>query len=169
MKFSKGKINNINKKILAGALAMTLVMVPMSGCALEEYVKFEYSVSEDGEYESSGKVDYELLKKYEFIVIENKTYETQEFYICEYVPTYIGRVNVKLLSDQSYINVFNNKTVFKVDTDQRKMIYSETLENYLYSTDNIKKYYTVEDVELIFEGMKENYLKENNKQLVKEK
>jgi len=149
MKFSKGKINNINKKILAGALAMTLVMVPMSGCALEEYVKFEYSVSEDGEYESSGKVDYELLKKYEFIVIENKTYETQEFYICEYVPTYIGRVNVKLLSDQSYINVFNNKTVFKVDTDQ--------------------KYYTVEDVELIFEGMKENYLKENNKQLVKEK
>ena len=30
MKFGKGTIKNINKKLIAGTLAMTLVMVPMS-------------------------------------------------------------------------------------------------------------------------------------------
>lgn len=155
------KLKNINKKILSGTLAMTLVMVPMSGCT--DFNTFDYTVNEDGQYEVSGNIDYELLKDYEFVVIENKEYATTEYYLCKKFHT-VGRGPYS----EWYLNVFNDQQVFSTKAqEERNLVYSEDLENYLYATNNIKKNYTVEDVELIFEEMKENYINSNNKKLVK--
>lgn len=177
MNLKKGRINNINKKLIAGALTMTLVMVPMSGCARpnsidEHYTGFEYTVSEDGRYEATGKIDYQLLKDYEFVVIENKTYDVTEYYICKYIFVNNSDFDFANFGDQVYTDIYNNQIIFKIMhpvDNAKRMIYSEKLENYFYATNNIKKNYTVEDVELIFSEMKENYLKQNGKQKVKEK
>lgn len=165
MKFSKGTVKNINKKLVSGLLVLTLTTTGLAGCV--QYNNFDYSVTEQGEYQVSGVIDYELFKNYRFIVIENKENNTNEFYICKakhIIPTYTRHYYV-------YFNVFNNEKVFdenKAD-GTRNLICFATLENYLYATNNIKKYYTIDDIEQIFNEMKENYLNENNKQLVKEK
>ena len=163
MKFGKGTVKKINKKLVSGLLALTLTTTGLSGCV--QYNNFDYSVNEQGEYQVSGVVDYELFKNYRFIVIENEKNNMNEFYICKakhFTPTYGRHYYV-------YIDVFNNQKVFnenKID-DMRDLVTFETLENYLYETDNIKEFYTIDDIKQIFNEMKANYLKENSKQLVK--
>lgn len=69
-----------------------------------------------------------------------------------------------------YYNVFDDQVVHNdlEHNDTRNILFCENLEDYLYATGNIKANYTVEDVEQILEQMKQNYLNENNKKLVKE-
>ena len=164
MKFSKGKINNVNKKLLAGGLALIMIGAPLTGCTEENI--FEYTVNEQGQYEVSGVISYSNLDDYYFLVIENSGYNTIEYYIAskEMYTSLTGNYFV-------YKNIFNNQRVLKtnVDDDTRKMKFCEKVANYLYATNDIKANYTKEEVEQILEGMKENYLNENNKQLVKEK
>ena len=168
MKFSKGKIGNVNKKLLVGSLVLTMLVTPLTGCSVG-YTNFDYSVNEQGVYEVSGIIDYELLKDYYFLVIENSNYNATEFYICERVTYYRNNRPV----GYNYKDVFNNKSVFANENKDvehvREIVFSDSVENYLYATKNIKANYTKEDVEKILEGMKESYLNQNNKQLVKEK
>ena len=48
MKFSKGNIKNINKKLLAGTLALTLLTTGLSGCTSIKDI--EYRRNEQGIY-----------------------------------------------------------------------------------------------------------------------
>ena len=163
MNIKSGRIRNINKKLIAGALVFTLVAVPLTGC--EEYESFEYTTSEQGEYVASGKIAYNLLKTHCFLVIENSSYDVTEYYIADEVGHYIRGVR----RNTTYADVFNNRTVFDCNAaGNRKILVCDKLEDYLYATNNIKASYTVEEVKLIFEQLKENYLKQNNKELVKE-
>ena len=54
MNIKNGRIKNMNKKLIATALAFTLVTVPLTGC--EGYETFEYTTNEQGEYVASGKI-----------------------------------------------------------------------------------------------------------------
>ena len=161
MRFSKGTIKNINRKLITGALALTLITTGLASCSGENIV-FDYSVNEQGEYEVNGNVSYERLDKCRFVVIENTSYNVMEFYICKYV----AQPGSGIYSYPNYFNVFNGQRI-NDNSNSRKIVHSEILEDYLYATSNIKANYTVEDVEQILEEMKQNYLKQNNKQLVK--
>ena len=155
MNIKKGKIRNINKKLIAGALVFTLVAVPLTGC--QENEGFSYEINVQGEYIALGNVEYDFLKQCLFLVVENSKYDTIEYYI------------VKENTIFYYVDIFNNKTVIDKNREEnRKILVNEKLSDYLYATNNIKASYTVEEVKLIFEQLKENYLKQNNKELVKE-
>jgi len=159
----RGRIKNISKKLIAGALVFTLVAVPLTGC--EEYESFEYTTSEQGQYVASGKIDYKLLKTRYFLVIENSGYDVTEYYLAKetrhnnrYGPSYT-----------TYADIFSNQTVFDSRSDgNRQILVCDKIEDYLCATNNIKASYTVEEVKSILEQLKENYLKQNNKELVKE-
>lgn len=163
MKIKNGKIKNINKKLISGALVFTLVMVPLTGC--EGYEKFEYTTNEQGEYVASGRIDYELLSGYYFLVIENSTYNVVEYYIADeikhtgvYSPTY-----------STYEDIFSGQQIFTTkDSDSRKILICDDLEDYLYASNNVKASYSIEEVEAMFEELKQNYLKNNGKQKIKE-
>jgi len=164
MNIKKGKIRNINKKLIAGALVFTLVAVPLTGCETKTYENFKYSINDQGQYVASGKIEYNLLKTHCFLVIENSTYNVTEFYIA-------NKINQNCSpSSTVYIDIFSDQIIFDPGTknDNRQMLVCDKIEDYLCATNNIKASYTVEEVKLIFEQLKENYLKQNNKELVKE-
>lgn len=167
MRFSKGNLNNVNKKLLAGSLVLIMLGSSFTGCSDKEINTFEYTINEQGQYEATGIIDYSELVNYCFLVIENCDYNTLEYYISKETSHYARYVG----SWHTYRNLFTDQEVFNDnETDStRKILYCEKLENYLYATNNVKANYAKEEVEQIFEEMKEFYLKENNKQLVKEK
>lgn len=80
MKLKNGKIGNINKKLLAGALALTFAATSLTACS-EESGKFDYSVNEQGVYEVAGTIDYQKFKYCSFLVIKNSSYDILEYYI----------------------------------------------------------------------------------------
>lgn len=163
MNIKKGKIKNINKKLIAGALVFTLVTVPLTGC--EGYEEFEYTTNEQGEYIASGRIGYRTLKDCCFLAIENSTYSIVEYYIADeikhngrYSPTY-----------STYEDIFSGQQIFSTkDSNNRKILICDVLEDYLYASNNVKASYSIEEVEVMFEELKENYLKNNGKQKVKE-
>lgn len=161
---TNSKIKNINKKIVAGALVFSLATVPLTGCVKNE--TFEYTVNEQGEYVASGKIEYNLIKTHCFLVIENSDYDAIEYYIVDEIKNYARQHE---LIGVSYIDIFNNQVVFDTRANgNRKILVCNKLEDYLYATNSIKASYTKEEVEIIFEQLKEDYIKENVKQKVKE-
>lgn len=169
MKFDKGTIKNINKKILAGALSLALVTSGLVGCSTTELNSFEYTTDEQGQYVVSGTIDYECLSSRYFLVIDNPDYNTVEYYIGSKGGIYSRWTG----NSYYYNNILNNKRVFSEESlkqeKNRKLLVCEQLDDYLYATGNIKASYTVEDVEQILEELKTGYEKENSKQLVKGK
>lgn len=165
MKIKNGVVKNINKKILSGAVALTLLTVSLTGCTSQKYQKFEYSVNEQGEYQVNGTIDYELLKNCWFLVIDNPKYNIKEFYICDGIYHW-----AKYSEDcYSYANIFNNQEVFNPKKDgNRSIIFSTKVDEFLLAYNNVKANYTKEDIEQLLEQMKNNYEKENNKQLIKQ-
>lgn len=167
MKKNKGKISNINKKILALGLSFALIPTVFAGCTKDDDkpVNFEYATNEQGMYQMSGTIDYELLKKYCFIVVENSTSETKEYYICgKDERKYENRVVVRCF----YKNIYDEKVVFDTNGETvRTIIFETELEDYLLAYDFVKANYTKEDIDLLFEQMKETYLELGNKQLIK--
>lgn len=146
MNIKNGRINNINKKLIATALAFTLVAIPLTGCAESE--NFEYSTNEQGQYVASGNVEYDFLKQCSFLVVENSKYNTIEYYI------------VKENTIFYYSDIFNDKNVIRQNGEEnRKILVCDQLGDYLYATNNIKANYTKEEVELILSQLKEEYLK----------
>ena len=164
MNIKSGKIRNINKKLVAGMLTFALVMVPLTGCETKTYENFKDSINEQGHYVASGKIEYNLLKSHCFLVIENSTYNVTEFYIANEINQNCSP------SSTIYIDIFSDQIIFDFvpKNDNRQMLVCDKIEDYLCATNNIKASYTVEEVRLILEQLKENYLKQNNKELVKE-
>ena len=165
MKINKGKISNVSKKILALGLTFALIPTAFAGCDKDEPVNFEYSTNEHGQYQMSGTIDYELLKKYCFIVVKNSTFETKECYICERQDSrYYGSI-----LNSKYINIYNEQVIFDTNGETvRTIIFESEIEDYLLAYGSIKSNYTKEDIDLLFEQLKETYEQIDNKQLVKE-
>lgn len=170
MKINKGKIKNINKKVLAGLLTFSLVPMIFSGC--EERDQFTYSINEQGEYVVEGNIEFDLLKNYYFIEIDNVQFQTKEFYIAERRKI-AGRYGVVL--GYYYIDIFTQNEVFRktsngdnFDSESSRVFINELeLEDYLYGLNNVKGSYTKEDVETILNSIKEMNIKPNDKQLIK--
>jgi len=168
MKLKNGKIKNINKKLLTGALVFTLISTSFVACSDES--RFDYSVNKQGEYEVSGTLDYNIFENCYFIVIENIAYDTNEYYITYRSTNYYRATPIS----HKYTNVLNNQLVINAEIDSpeidgsRNILSEENISDYLYATNNIKGTYTKEDVEEILEQLRQNYINKNNKQKVKE-
>lgn len=166
MEIKKGKVNNINKRILIGTITLALVNGSFVGCSSVQ--SFQYSTNEQGEIVTEGTTDYNYLKECYFIVVENPDYEMTEFYIASKVQRYYSHLPV---SDTYYYSVLNGKEVYStVDNAEsnRTLKFETKLDDYLFSMNEIKSTYTKEDVEIILDQMEKNYIKENDKELVKE-
>ena len=60
MKFSKGTVKNINKKLLAGTLALTILATGLTGCVSIKDIK--YTTNEQGYVQGiEGAVSYKIL------------------------------------------------------------------------------------------------------------
>lgn len=165
MKFGKGTIKNINKKLIAGTLAMTLVMVPMFGCTNEQYTKFEYCVNEHGGYTYSGVLLYSTIKDYKVVVLEKN--DNYSIYIVSAVDgSDISKNNYR----KEFYNIFGGNCIYDIQKDtDLNVVSEELLSDYLVVYDKVQNSYSAEEIEEILEQIKIDYSRKNNKQLVKEK
>lgn len=157
MKTNKVIINNINKKLLAGTIALTLLTTSFTGCARTDY--FEYTTNKQGENTCKNVVEYSRIEngEYKVIVLEYKS--TLAIYITEKVSA--GR--------DHYYSVFGYNEVYSNDGSFETVLLEESnLVDYLVTYDRVQKNYTEEEMQEILEQIKTDYEKDKNKELVKE-
>jgi len=167
MKINKGTIKNINKKLLASTLALTFLTIPLVGCSKST---FEYSTNEQGEVVATGTVDYDVLKKCYFVQIEKtieideKNYKKSECYIAKKQASRYGQIHW-------YYDILTEKNVFSNDfADEGEQITKEiNMEDYLYAFEKIKNSYTADEIEILIEEIKKEFVVTEEKKLVKEK
>lgn len=156
MKFSKGKINNINKKLIASALVLTLVSTGLTGCSDVSIEDIRYVQNEqDSKPGISGTVNYETLKYCAFYkVYNNKTNE--RYYTIALQDAYNGSYMVK------YYDIFTGEQLNYSDYAFKSI---DTVENYLVDLDIIKQEYTEQELKELLNIFINN--QEKSKQLVK--
>ncbi|MBQ9071599.1 MAG: hypothetical protein IJY25_00370 [Bacilli bacterium] len=168
MKNSKVKFNYINSRLAAGVLMVTLLTTPLTSCSSAN--TFEYSVNEQGEVVASGTLDYDELKKCYFIQIEKtieidgKSYKKSEYYIAKKGSSRYGHRHW-------YYDILTEKNVFSSDfADECEQITKEiNMEDYLYVFEKIKNSYTADEIEILIEEIKKEFVDIEEKKLVKEK
>lgn len=151
------KIKNINKRLIAGLLGGVILTTPItfSSCS-----SFSYKTEEDGNVhlDSDKTFDYDNVKELEIVVLE--VHGQESIYLGE-APFY----------NLIYSDVFTGKTIYDDQGDKKtsgvKLISNETIERYLISYNMLKDRYSKEDLELLFKKIKNDYYKENNKELIK--
>jgi len=168
MKKNKVIFNYINKKICVGALMLTLLTTPLTGCSNSN--TFQYSTNEQGEIVATGTIDYDVLKKCYFIQIEKtieidgKCYKKSECYIAKKQTSRYGQIHW-------YYDILTEENVFSGDfVDEGEQITKEIkIEDYLYAFEKIKNSYTTDEIEILIEDMKKEFVDLEEKKLVKEK
>ena len=175
MKFKKGTIKNINKKIISGTLAFALVAT-LSGCSKD----FNYTRElKDGEYfvEVAGDIDFnnacnlillELNIRGKNVLFLSRCYEKKthengvEKIIYEYYDVFEDLKIIDLIGETKQVTEeIKNKNV--------KFIKEQPLGNYLIDDNYKRKSYSVEELKEIMEKIEQNYNFENNKKLIKGK
>ena len=160
MEFGKGKFNNINKKLIAGALALTFVTTGLTGCSDVSISEISYTVNEqDGSKSIDGAVGYETLKYCSFYrVYNNKT--NVKYYTIALQDAYNGSYMVK------YYDIFTGQYLNYSDYAFKSI---DTVENYLINLDMVKEEYTVEELKELLNKFIETEInsQEKSKQLVK--
>ena len=160
MKLNKGKVDNINKKILSGALALTLTFTTLTGCAKS----FKYSkVIENNKLSTSvtGKISANKLRLIELniygekelrLVTTTKNNDTTEYWdVFE---------NYKVIELRNSSNVFEKDENIKIENEQK---YKDYLIRYGYKGN----YFKMREIKESFNITKKLYENNSNKQLVK--
>lgn len=161
MKFSKGKVNNINQKLISGALAFALLTTGLTGCSDVSISEISYTVNEqDGSQNIDGTVSYETLKCCSFYKVYNPNKPNGKYYTIALKDDYNGTLFVK------YYDIF---TGVELKYGNHGFQSIETVENYLINLDMVKKEYTEEELKGLLNKFIETEInsKKNNKQLVK--
>jgi hypothetical protein len=92
MKIKQGRIKNINKKLVAGALVFVLVSVPLTGCDAISIDNINYVVNEQGNM--GFTVDYNTLQYCSFYRVYNNKLDKEYFTIC-LIDEYNGSYFIK--------------------------------------------------------------------------
>ena len=147
----KGKVSRINFRKLAtlGVVAVIATSSYSGMKALQEYhiIYWLPQYFKDNSFERNKTLSYDYLKDCKFIEIEDKDGVAQGIYIVKIkiVPKdiiwgqHIMYVDV-ITGNKVYDNVDNG------DFENRSLVDSRSLVNYLYETDNIKLFYTEEEL-----------------------
>lgn len=166
-------IKKISRRKATLSIALSLLPSVLTGCSPN---RFSYDSNEKNEIVANGTINYSVLKECFFIEIENPDYDKIEYYIAERRSSG-GLFNVR--EYYYYDDVSTGKRVFQRETNKNTYYKSDLdnnassrllnkelkVEDYLLSENFIKNAYTIDDVEKIFDAIKEN---EQDKKLVKE-
>ena len=153
----KIKFNYINSRFAAGTLMLTLLTTSLTGCSRPN--TFEYSVNELGEVVVSGTLDYDELKKCCFVQIEKtieidgKNYKKSECYIAKKQDSRYGQIHW-------YYDILTEKMLFSSDfADENEQIIKEiNMEDYLYVSEKIKNSYTADEIKILIEDIKKQFV-----------
>lgn len=160
MKFSKGKIRNVNKKILSGAIVLTIASTSLTGCNNKNRkINFGSGFKNDtSTVYYYGHIGYDRISKCRIIGIE--VFDNTEFFFTYYVP------------NEGYYNIFGDEKIYNDpdnDNGNRTKVIDISAIDYLVYYNEVLSNYAPDDINRVLEKVKNDYTKENNKQLVKEK
>ena len=147
------KIRNINKKVLAGLLGVTILTTPLGLTACG--------------HKLNEKNSYEDVNDYVILTLDTKNGETiwltrEEEFLENYS---VKRCN--------YYDVFNGEIILKTRENISQIegvetVSKENFQQYLIAYDCVQKNYTKEEIEELFNKVKEDfYNNEKGKELVK--
>lgn len=166
MKINKGKILNINKRLISGGLSLTLVTLSLTGCGTNG--RLEYEINEHGDNVCVSEASYDYLKECKVLVFEKNS----KIMVC-----LAKEVNYDTYYNNytAYYNIFGEQEIYRDGRDGNekinslKLLSNEPFVNYLIEYDKIKDTYTEQELKEIVDMIRDDYQKENNKELVKEK
>ena len=155
MKINKGTIKNINKKLLASGLALTLFT--SAGCKISSEIKYKkddqgYVVGIDGSISKESLSDCYLCK------VENKITASEYYTIIKKTHVFAERVSFYKKTDL-FTNQYLSNDSFEF-SDEISVV------DYLNTNGKIKDEYTEEELKQILDEYVSTL--DNNKKLVKE-
>lgn len=160
MDLRQGKIRNLNKKLIAGALGITILSSAIVGCSVSNRIKLGRQ-----RYENFvGVASFEKMRKCYFLEIYNKQEETTKYYIADKYEILnkdektLGFVYLDLLESKNiFVDRLDNcSSGFEFVEDHNKTLVNElNMEEYLYSFREIKPMYSAEDIKNLIEQMKQ--------------
>ena len=153
MHFSKGKIQNINKKILTGSLALILLTTGLTGCASVSIEDIKYKKNEQGYVQSLETIKNDTLKYCGIYKVRNNKEDKLYYTIC-LRDDFNGTLQVK------YYDIFTGEEL-KYSDCVFNMV--EVLDDYL---DSEKTEYKEEELKNILNEFVQK--EESYKKLVKE-
>ena len=154
MKIKQGRIKNINKKIVAGALTFALIGVPLAGCDAISIDNIKYVSNEQGNMDFS--IDYATLEHCSFYRVYNNKIDEEYYTIC-LIDEYNGSYFIKTY------DIFTKEEI-KISENSFKAI--TAVSHYLKELDMVKESYTDDELKEVLNIFIEK--QEKNKQLVKE-
>lgn len=158
MKFNKGIVKNFNKRLLAGAIALTFAATPLVGCSDVSINDIEYTTNDQGYVRKiEDTVSYNVLEYCSFYTVyNNKTNE--KYYTIGLKDEWNGTYFIK------YYDIFTKQELVYSDYAFHSI---DSVKDYLTEQNNIKKQYTLEDLKQILSQFVDEYEKSNEKTLVK--
>lgn len=160
------KVNNINKRLIAGMLGGVMLATPLTltGCG-----SYEYVTDTDG----SVKLDSDKMYPYNDVkdlrLINVKTKINENLYLVYSNKYFFTGIPM------DYHDVFTGKEIIHnnsngvVTTEGVELLSEESVEQYLISYDMLKESYSVEDLKDLLEKIKQDVYSDNNKELIKNK
>jgi len=163
---SKGRISNLNKKLIAGLLAVTFI-IPLTGCGemnTGNYPYLEYEKDNSGKMICNDVMTYGQISETKVISLGFDGKQTIYLaHLVDYSSVYSKR-------PRTYRNVFGWQILYQtLDEDtELTILYEANLVDYLVSYDKVQNTYTEQELKDILEQIKADYELQKDKQLVKE-
>jgi len=154
MKINKGIVKNINKKLIASLLAVSLT-TGLTGCGEVSYgIPTETTDKGETVYTSTK---YDELIHWKVVVFDFKG--EQSFYLVESA----SRGNFL-----KYYNVFGGQKIYDeaLLNTELSILAEDYLRDYLITYDRVQTEYTEQELKDILNQIKEDYEEEKDKQLV---
>lgn len=165
MNIDKGKISNLNKKLIAGLLAITL-SAPLIGCnKVQQNYGLNHTIGSEGQYVYPNVV-FDSMKHYRIVI----------FKCADEYSVYLTRVvsNMQEITTTYYYNAFGGQLLYWSNSrgnasDDSLIIEKEFgFDDYLIIKDEVQPEYTEQELRNIIEQIKTEHKKTKDKQLVKE-
>ena len=171
MKISEGTIRNINNKILAGALVLTIMSTSLTGCVNN----IKPTIDESSGIITSNVVDYSVIQNLKIVEVKKQEENLLFLAICIKVDNYYDDNTI-----YCYYNIFDEysftvltKKIGNAPTDEDNIYnqcqiiaeyeFSDYLEYYGYNQKQISK----EELQEIFKLIEKDYRNNKIKTLVK--
>ena len=156
-------------KLVPYILTFSLAMSSLTSCSFgsDDNNDNLYTISSEGEISFSGTLSYDKFKKYKLIELKLMNNQNELFIVSE---TLLYAMRHGAVIGVEYTNVFTNKRVYINDNgvESLPLVNEFGLEDYLITYDEVKDFYTLEDIERIYNKILEDYEFEKEKILVNE-
>lgn len=153
MKISKGIIKNVNKRLLCGALVLTLLTIPLTGCSDISIEDINYTTNAQGEMDFT--IDSKTLGYCSFFEVYNKKLD-KKYYTIGFIDEYNGSYFIKIY------DIFTKEELKISDGTFRSI---KRVDHYLQELDMVKDSYTEAELKDLLDEFIQT--KEQNKQLIK--